>query len=84
MSNSLPAISGANLMRLLEADGWTRDRAGRHGIVHSKLFGSVRRITVVPNSTRPLPPGTLQAILGSKQTGLGRKGLSRLIKQHGT
>ena len=68
-------------MRLLEGDGWTRGRRTNHGISFHKQFpGENRpRFTVIPDKSAPLPSGTLAAILGPKQTGLGRAGLQALI-----
>lgn len=41
------------------------------------------RVTVVPDKRSSLPPGTLAAILGPKQTDLGRDGLAALIDKYG-
>ena len=68
-------------MRLLERDGWIRGRRANHGVFFSKQFpGENRpRTTVIPDKSAPLPNGTLAAILGPKQTGIGRAGLQALI-----
>ncbi len=68
-------------MRLLERDGWTRGRRANHGIFFYKQFhGENRpRTTVIPDKSEVLPNGTLGAILGPKQTGIGRVGLQGLI-----
>ena len=72
-------------MRLLEKDGWQRGGRRTHGVFFSKHFPGERypRSTVVPDKADPLPSSTLGAILSTKQTGLGREGLQRLIDQHG-
>jgi len=74
-------ISGHQLMRLLERDGWIRDRRTNHGILFYKEFpGELRpRFTVIPDKSMPLPNTTLGAILSVSQTGIGRVGLQRLI-----
>ena len=68
-------------MRLLESDGWTRGRRANHGIFfHQQFPGEHRpRFTVIPDKSSPLPNGPLAAILGPKQTGIGRDGLQALI-----
>ena len=83
MSDELPAISGVQLMRLLEKDGWRRKRPATHGILFVKAASPHPRCTIIPNRTKPLPKGTLAAILAEKQTGIGRVGLLALIKTHG-
>jgi len=76
-------LSGVQLMKLLEQDGWIKGRFTRHGASFHKTFPSGEtRVTVVPNKSRPLPEGTLRAILGPKQTGLGRRGILRLLEEN--
>jgi len=84
MSPELPSISGRELIRLLEQDGWENKRYANHGKSLAKYFPRANRIkvTVVPYSTRDLPQGTLSAILSTKQTGLLRRGLLRLIEHY--
>lgn len=81
MSGGLPAISGTKLMKLIEADGWTLFGGNDHGSFYCKNFPSGWRRTTIPNRRKPLPSGTLSAILSDKQTGLRRKGLLRLMKK---
>lgn len=72
-------------MRLLRLDGWQeRVDFAREGIFFFKRApdGKVRSTTVAPKR-RPLAPGTLSAILGPRQTGIGRDGLRELIRRHG-
>ena len=79
------AITGRDLIRLLELDGWTIQRRANHGVFLSKRFREepLHRSTVVPDKTDSLPKGTLGRILSSKQTGLGPAGLERLLDLHG-
>ena len=85
MSDHLPAITGFQLIRLLQRDGWLLKHRGRHGQVLSKFFQNEgrHRVTVVSRTRASLPTGTLAGILSDKQTGLGRDGLGQLIKKHG-
>ena len=55
----------------------------RHGQVLTKKVGGRTLVTVVPSKSEPLPAGTLAAILGSKQTQLGKAGLQRLLEKYG-
>ncbi len=81
----LPAITGFQLIRLLELDGWQRGRGGRHGQALYKFVEREGRtlVTVVPRTRASLPKGTLAGILSVKQTRLGRDGLGALIRKHG-
>lgn len=76
---AIPAITGKQLLRLLEADGWQIVRRANHGLFLRK--GSA--ITVLKDTRSTIPNGTLSAILGPKQTGLGREGLASLIQRYG-
>lgn len=78
-------ISGRQLLRLLELDGWTLRGRRTHGVMVYKQFPgeSHRRSTVIPDKTGYLPPTTLGAILSVKQTRLGHEGLQELIDKHG-
>jgi predicted RNA binding protein YcfA (HicA-like mRNA interferase family) len=83
--DSLPAITGFQLIRLLELDGWQRGRSGTHGQALYKHLPDERRTvtTVVPRTRASLPTGTLGAILSVKQTRLGRNGLAALMEKYG-
>ena len=74
------SVSGKELGRLLESDGWQRGGYRTHGVFYSKRFPgeSLPRSTIVPDRTRTLPAVTLGAILSMKQTGLGSAGLESL------
>jgi len=78
-----PVLSGRQLVRLLEKDGWSVGRRAKHGITLTKSFGDHTKVTFVPDTRASLPLGTLMAILSPKQTGIGRKGLANLIDKHG-
>lgn len=77
----LPAFSGIELNKLLLKDNWTEHGYRKHGISKKKSINNRTRVTIIPNDSNPLPDGTLSAILGPKQTGLGKKGLSKLLNK---
>ena len=79
----IPTLTGRQLYRLLRADGWELRRRSNHGMFLIKRFGDRTRTTIVKDSGRDIPSGTLSAILSQRQTGLGRDGLLRLIERHG-
>ncbi|MCL0070893.1 hypothetical protein M1N44_03895, partial [Dehalococcoidia bacterium] len=83
MAEPLPALSGNQLDRLLEKDGFVPKRRATHGIAKVKRLGNRNVVTIISDTTEPLPDGTLSAILGPKQTGIGKKGLRELIKKYG-
>jgi predicted RNA binding protein YcfA (HicA-like mRNA interferase family) len=85
MAQDLSAITGFQLIRLLELDGWQRGLRGTHGQHLYKYLAGERRtlVTVVPRTRASLPRGTLGGILSVKQTRLGRAGLVALIRAHG-
>jgi len=80
----IPPVTGKQLIELLMADGWEiRATVGTHGVCLRKRFPDRVRVTVVPNKRGVLPPGTLGAILGPKQTALGKVGLRHLPQSYG-
>lgn len=79
----LPAVSGKKLIRLLKKDGWAQKRRTKHGVSLAKSFGDRTRVTVVPDTRASLDEGTLGAILGPKQTGIGKRGLLGLVNKYG-
>jgi predicted RNA binding protein YcfA (HicA-like mRNA interferase family) len=83
MYTKIPAISGEQLIKLLQKDGWEPGRKAKHGITLTKSSGNRTRVTFVPTTRASLPIGTLQAILSNKQTGLGKKGLLELLNKYG-
>ena len=85
MAPALPAVTGMELIRLLEKDGWDKGRPTQHGRFFSRPRpGQTRSAsTVIPVTTRSLSPALLSRILGPKQTGIGRRGLEQLIQRYG-
>jgi predicted RNA binding protein YcfA (HicA-like mRNA interferase family) len=84
MAAQLPPITGKQLIRLFEKDGWTRGRRTLHGVAFRKSFPDGRtRVITIPDKRSVLPDGTLGAILGPKQSGIGRAGLAALVARHG-
>lgn len=84
MKDSLPAITGPQLIRLLEKDGWENKRHANHGDALVKYFPKRKKtkVAIVPTKSRSLPQSTLNRILSVKQTGIGRKGLLKLIEKY--
>ncbi|MBI4303908.1 MAG: hypothetical protein HY665_06175 [Chloroflexi bacterium] len=79
----VPAISGKQLIALLQQDGWVVKRRATHGLSMAKSFSDRTRVTVIPDTRASLDGGTLAAILGPKQTNIGKKGLLELINRFG-
>lgn len=79
----LPAISGKKLIKLLQKDGWIIHRRTRHGIALIKVVNGCTRTTIVQDTIVSIPDGTLLDILGQKQTGIGKKGLLKLVNKYG-
>ena len=77
------SIDGKKLIKLAVKDGWVIKRRARHGVALVKRFGDRPRVTVIPDTRTPLDEGTLSAILGPKQMGIGKKGLAELIDKYG-
>ena len=77
----VPALTGRQLIGVLLQDGWSVKRRANHGMFLSKRFGDTVRVTVVKDTAATIPAGTLAAILGPRQTGLGRDGLARLLER---
>ena len=78
----IPALNGLELIKILKIDGWIEHRQTTHGIALKKRWDDRTRVTIVPKSRATLPTGTLMAILGKKQTGLGRLGLQQLLNKY--
>jgi predicted RNA binding protein YcfA (HicA-like mRNA interferase family) len=79
----LPSYTGKQLIRLLIADGWEPVRNNPHGVWLKKTFADRTRFTTVRDTRSVIPTGTLRAILGPRQTALGRDGLLRLFREYG-
>jgi len=78
----IPALNGLELIKVLKKDSWVEHRQTTHGIALTKRVYDRTRITIVPKTRATLPTGTLMAILGEKQTGLGRSGLLQLLNKY--
>ena len=79
----LPAISGKKLIKLLQKAGWIVHGRAKHGVALRKRFAERTRVTIVPYTNAPLDDGTLSAILGTKQTSIGKRGLLDLVNKYG-
>jgi len=80
----LPAVAGKKSISYLIKNGWEKKRRAKHRIVLVKRFGDRYRVAIVPDKSTSLPPGTLNCILGPKETGLGRDGLQALVRKYGS
>lgn len=76
---NMPAISGKELIILLQSDGWENCGRCTHGIALKKKIEGEILVTTVPDKSDSLPPGTLYQILSVKQTRLGSNGLRKLL-----
>ena len=76
-------ITGKQLIKLLQKDGWVIGRRTRHGVSMTKSFSDHTKVTIIPDTRASLDDGTLAAILGVKQTCIGKPGLLKLIDEHG-
>jgi len=63
---TIPALNGFELIKLLKKDGWLEPRQITQGIALRKRLEDRTRITIVPKTRATLPKGTLMAILGEK------------------
>jgi len=79
----LPRISGKQLIKLAGKDGWIVRRRTRHGVALYKQFADRKRVTIIPDTRAELDEGTLSAIIGYKQMGIGKQGLLELIDRYG-
>jgi len=79
----LPALSGRQLIELLQKDGWIPQRRAKHGVALAKHFEDRTRVTIIPDTNASLDDGTLAAILGVKQTSIHKKGLLDLVNKFG-
>lgn len=82
-SITVGAITGYQLIKLLRNDGWQYARKAPHGRCLWKKLNSHKRVTFVPETRKSLDAGTLAAILGPKQTRIGKHGLRELIRKYG-
>lgn len=79
----VPALTGEQLVCLLEKDSWEIGRRATHGMTLTKRAGDRTLVTVVPTSADTIPAGTLSDILGPSQTRIGKKGLLALLNKYG-
>lgn len=79
----LPRIIGKQLIKLACKDGWIIKHRATHGVALAKKFADRTRVTVIPDSRAELDEGTLAAIIGPKQMGIGKQGLWELIDKYG-
>lgn len=82
MPRPIPAVSGNDLIALLLRDGWEVTGQNSHVKILRKKYPERTRITLVQPINDSLAKGTLSAILGPKQTGIGKNGLRRLLDKH--
>ncbi len=76
MSERLPSISGAALIKALERQGWYTKRVrGSHHVLRHPTIGQA--IPVPVHGNRPLKRGTLLNIL--RTAGMSRDELRRLL-----
>ena len=81
---TVPAITGKQLIKLLQKDGWIIQRKTKHGVSLIKRVGNRTLTTVIQDTAASLPKGTLSDILGPQQTRIGgKKGLLKLINKYG-
>lgn len=83
MYTKAPALTGKQLIKLLRKDGWLVGRKAQHGFSLTKSTGDRTKVTFIPDTRASLDTGTLGAILGVKQTGLGKNGLLKLLNKYG-
>jgi len=83
LGRALPAVTGNQLIKLLLKDGWEKAGQNEHVVSLRKKYPDRTRVTVIQPTNDSLPPGTLAAILGPKQTAIGRAGLENLIDSFG-
>jgi predicted RNA binding protein YcfA (HicA-like mRNA interferase family) len=79
---TIASLNGFELIKLLKKDGWVKHRQTTHGMALRKRVDDRTRVTIVPKTRAALPIGTLMAILGEKQTSLGRSGLLKLLNKY--
>ena len=74
-------IRGKALLKLLLAEEYVRKRTVRHGVWLEKHEDGRTRHTIVKDNNEVIPQGTLNSILGPRQTGLGMGWLREKIGQ---
>jgi predicted RNA binding protein YcfA (HicA-like mRNA interferase family) len=79
----LPRMRGRQLIKLAVKGGWVIKHRATHGAALVKKFSDRTRVTIIPDSRAELDEGTLSAIIGPKQMGIGKEGLFKLIDKYG-
>ncbi|OGO17954.1 MAG: hypothetical protein A2Z15_00620 [Chloroflexi bacterium RBG_16_50_11] len=79
----LPRIRGKQLVKLAVKDGWIIKHRATHGVALAKKYPDRTRVTIIPDSRAELDEGTLSAIIGYKQMGIGKEGLLKIIDRYG-
>jgi predicted RNA binding protein YcfA (HicA-like mRNA interferase family) len=83
MSEKLPQFTGTQLIKLFKKDGWIEKRRSKHGVsMFKKISEGKTLVIIIPTKKGTLPEGTLGGILGTKQSGIGKKGLKELIEKY--
>jgi predicted RNA binding protein YcfA (HicA-like mRNA interferase family) len=77
------SVTGYQLIRLLDEDGWYAHNYTDLFAVLTKPVGGRSVVAIIPKTRRPLASSELEAIIGPDQASLGSKGLQHLIKEHG-
>jgi predicted RNA binding protein YcfA (HicA-like mRNA interferase family) len=81
----IPALNGKQPIKLIDKDGLIEHHRlkTKHGKCLKKHFPAEGRwrVTVIPYKDSSLPIGTLFAILGPKQTNIGRRGLLDILNR---
>ncbi len=78
----IPALNGYQLIKLFVKDNWHYARKAKHGRSLWKLFRDRKRVIIIPEDRKPLDQGTLAAILGPKQSKIGKAGLRKLLEKY--
>ncbi|HEX7318788.1 MAG TPA: hypothetical protein VF399_00320 [bacterium] len=80
---TVPAITPNQLIKLLCLGEWVEHRRSKDGVCIKRKIGKHWQVAFIPIHDAVLDSGTLHAILGTKQTGIGRKGLLDLLNKYG-
>lgn len=85
MTTTPPALTGEQLISLLEKDGWVRLGYRTHGVsMQKKMKDGQILVTVIPiKKNKSIAEKTLGNILSVKQTRIGKAGLIALIEKYG-
>lgn len=82
--STTPALTGEQLVTLLEKDGWVNAGKCNHGVSMQKNVNGQFLVTVIPiKKNKSIAEKTLGQILSVKQTRIGKAGLIALIDKYG-